>query len=97
MLDSFDLDAPPPGLTRPLRALWWLRKGDFAPGPEWDRAHDICQSGEGDRMLDLIHALAHWIEGDRPNSDYWYRRAGARPTGADIAAEWAHQLREARR
>ncbi|WP_299134040.1 hypothetical protein [uncultured Amaricoccus sp.] len=95
ILQSLDLDAPPPGLTRPLQALWWLRKGDLVPEEEWEHAHEICQSAEGTRVYDLIHALAHWIEGDQANSDYWYRRAGARPAGADIAAEWEHQARQA--
>lgn len=81
-------DAPPAELSPPLQALWWLRKGGLATGPAWDRAHAICQDREGTRDYDLVHALAHWIEGDRANSDYWYRRAGARPQGADVAAEW---------
>ena len=37
-----------------------------------------------------MHALAHWIEGDRDNSDYWYRRAGSRRSAEDIPGEWEY-------
>lgn len=86
---SLAAEAPPPGLPAPLEALWWLGKGGLKPGPEWERAHAICQAGEGERGPDLVHALAHWIEGDLGNADYWYRRAGARRPGGEVAAEWA--------
>jgi hypothetical protein len=35
----------------------------------------------------MVHALAHWIEGDAANADYWYRRVGGEraPT---LEAEW---------
>ena len=88
---SFDTPEPPASLSLPLQALWWLKKGDLATGPEWERAHAICQTAEGTPAYDRVHALAHWIEGDRPNSDYWYRRAGARREGADPAEEWERQ------
>ncbi|MFT3988982.1 hypothetical protein [Aestuariivirga sp.] len=80
-------DSLPTGLSPPLEALWWLRKGDFAVGPEWQKAHELAQGGEGDPAYDLVHALVHWIEGDQANAAYWYRRAGGRraPT---IAEEW---------
>ncbi len=92
MTDSFGAEAPPEDLSPPLQALWWLKKGRFATGPAWEEAHAICQSGEGTPAYDRVHALAHWIEGDRSNSDYWYRRAGVQRGGADPAAEWAHQV-----
>lgn len=85
--DSIEAAAPPAGLTPAREALWWLRKGGLRPGPEWERAHAICQAGEGDPARDRVHALAHWIEGDLGNADYWYRRAGSR-RGGDIGAEW---------
>jgi hypothetical protein len=91
LLESLGREAPPAGLSPALRALWWLKKGGLELGPAWDRAHDICQEAEG-TDCDRVHALAHWIEGDRGNSDYWYRRAGVRPGGADPEAEWAHQV-----
>ena len=87
MIGDVAAPQPPPGLTPAAQALWWLRKGRLAPGPEWERAHAICRDGEGTRDCDRVHALAHWIEGDLGNADYWYRRAGER-RGGDVAAEW---------
>lgn len=82
--------APPADMDPALKALWWLRKGNMLTGPEWERAHEICQASEGVKEFDWIHALAHWIEGDASNADYWYRRAGEVRGGADPAAEWDH-------
>ena len=76
------------GLTVPQQALWWLKAGEFRVGPEWVKAHALCQSGEGDRDHDLVHALCHWIEGDLGNRDYWYRRL-AWQRAETVAAEWA--------
>jgi hypothetical protein len=92
MAMSFDTPEPPATLSAPLQALWWLKKGGLATGPAWERAHAICQTAEGTPAYDRVHALAHWIEGDRGNSDYWYRRAGTGRVGADPAAEWSHQV-----
>jgi hypothetical protein len=94
LVASLGADAPPTGLARPLQALWWLKKGGLKSGAAWERAHEICQEAEGTPAFDRVHALAHWIEGDRGNSDYWYARAGARPGGADPEAEWEHQVAE---
>lgn len=58
-------------------------------GPQWDRAHGICQLAEGDFAHDLVHALCHWIEGDTGNRDYWYRRVGNGWTRAEtVEEEW---------
>jgi TPR repeat protein len=84
---SLDAIEPPASFSPPLQALWWLKKGGLKLGPEWERAHGICQADEGTRGSDLAHALAHWIEGDLSNADYWYRRAGE-TRGSDIASEW---------
>jgi hypothetical protein len=83
-----DAAAPPAGLTPPAAALWWLKRGGLRPGPEWERAHAICQTREGEPAHDLVHALAHLIEGDVANADYWYRRAGERRGSGGLAAEW---------
>ncbi len=86
-------ETPPAGLAPPFAALWWLDKGGLEMGPEWEKAHAIAQSKEGDRSHDLIHGLIHWIEGDHSNSDYWYRRAGAIDArAADKQAEWLRIL-----
>jgi hypothetical protein len=87
ILDSLDAAEPPAGLSTPLRGLWWLRKGGLGTGPEWERAHEICQAEAGTRGCDLVHALVHLIEGDTGNAAYWYRRAGSRRAGGP-ASEW---------
>jgi hypothetical protein len=81
-------EAPPASLSPPLAALWWLKKGGLVLGPAWERAHAICQTREGEPAHDLVHALAHWIEGDLGNADYWYRRAGDRRGAGGLDAEW---------
>ncbi|MCB9993963.1 MAG: hypothetical protein H6873_09940 [Hyphomicrobiaceae bacterium] len=88
--DTFDQSDPPSGISRPLQALWWLKKGKLKVGPEWEKAHLICQYEEGNPMVDVVHALAHWIEADMGNSDYWYRRAGTRRSRPSVSEEWEH-------
>lgn len=78
---------PSASLSRPQQALWWLKKGGLSLGPEWEKAHGLCQQDEGDCAHDLVHALAHWIEGDMSNAAYWYRRVGGN-RAATILAEW---------
>lgn len=84
---DMDTEAPDPSLSQPLQALWWLKKGGLKMGPEWTKAHMICQIDEGERDHDRVHALAHWIEGDLGNANWWYRRTGEERAG-DIPAEW---------
>lgn len=81
---------PPETMSEPLQALWWLAKGDWQLGAEWDRAHEICQRHEGSMEYDWVHALAHWIEGDSFNSGYWYRRSGQTRTSDNAREEWQH-------
>ena len=81
-------EAPDASLAPALQALWWLWKGGLKLGPEWERAHAICQSAEGTHAHDLVHALAHWIEGDEANARYWYRRVGRPDRAPNIASEW---------
>lgn len=78
----------PADLSPPQEALWWLKQGGFVLGPEWQRAHGLCQLDEGARDYDLVHALCHWIEGDLGNRDYWYRRLTPWARAATIEAEW---------
>ncbi len=90
IIESLSDDEPPNELSEPHKALWWLRKGGLRIGPEWERAHEICQGGEGHAGHDLVHALSHRIEGDATNAAYWYRRAGAvHDPELDIESEWA--------
>lgn len=92
--DSFDKSEPPRDMTKPLQALWWLKKGGLKVGPEWEQAHIICQAMEGVKAFDWVHALAHWIEADFGNADYWYRRAGERRAKPTVSEEWAHIVAE---
>jgi hypothetical protein len=66
---------------------------DLALAGEWDDAHDLVQRHEGDATASWVHAVLHRIEGDLPNSRYWYRRAG-RP--ADVDADPQAELRTIR-
>jgi hypothetical protein len=84
---NLESDTLPAGLSAPLQALWWLRKGKFAMGSEWQEAHELCQQDEGNYAHDAVHALAHWIEGDAGNAAYWYRRTGEK-RAESIEAEW---------
>lgn len=92
--DDWGLDAatPPSRYNAPQSALWWLAKGNWEMGAAWEKAHEICQSQEGEHAHDLVHGLAHWIEGDEWNSDYWYRRAGATRHSERAAIEGAHLM-----
>jgi hypothetical protein len=78
---SLASDAPPSGLTRPLRALWHAARG------EWDRAHGLVQEDEADPACAWVHAHLHRVEGDLGNARYWYRRAGRPEARSDHAAE----------
>lgn len=71
-----------------IAALDHLRAGSLKPGPEMEAAHEICQRYEGTAPFDWIHALVHRIEGDQPNADYWYRRAGRPRHPGSIEDEW---------
>ena len=45
-----------------------------AKAGEWEAAHTIAQSLEGNGHADWLHAILHKIEGDASNSRYWYGR-----------------------
>jgi hypothetical protein len=85
---DLSLDAPPPGQSVPLQALWWLAKGQFKIGTEWEKAHALCQQDEGNPQHDHAHALAHLIEGDQANAAYWYRRCKENLPKHDLPTEW---------
>ena len=71
-----------------LESLDFLKAGDFRPGIELDKAHQICQQHEGEPLFDWVHALVHRIEGDDANAGYWYRRAGKTRHSGSIGEEW---------
>lgn len=81
-------DEPSADLSPPQQALWWLRKGNLRKGPEWERAHMICQTAEGEKAHDWVHALCHLIEGDLHNAAYWFRRAEQSSGATDPMEVW---------
>jgi len=61
---------------------------DKAAAGDWQSAHAIAQSLEGDPHGDWLHAIVHKIEGDEANSRYWYRKTTQTyETYPDIKAE----------
>jgi hypothetical protein len=73
--------APHPGLSVPLAALWWDAKGD------WAKAHGLVDELETvDGMA--VHAYLHRKEGSASNADYWYQRAGRNFHRPTFDAEW---------
>jgi hypothetical protein len=79
---STEAAEPPPGLSLPLRTLWWEAKGD------WKRAHECAQE---DRTPEgsIVHAYLHRVEGDLANAGHWYSRAGRPAATGPLADEWA--------
>jgi hypothetical protein len=66
-----------------------IRAVELAETDDWNGAHRVVQARE-DPTACWLHALLHKIEGDEPNSRYWYARAGrAYEDYADPAAELA--------
>lgn len=51
-----------------------IRAVGLAIAGDWEAAHGLAQSHEGDPAADWLHAVLHKIEGDADNSRYWYRR-----------------------
>lgn len=78
-------EAEPHGLSPALRALWHDRRGD------WEEAHRIVmdESGEAEAW---VHAYLHRREGDLPNADYWYRRAGKATARGPLEEEWTSMV-----
>jgi hypothetical protein len=74
-LDQFEASLsqsqPPAGLHPVVQGLWYDAKDD------WEQAHNIAQSREGEQPYDRLHAYLHRKEGDKFNANYWYRRAKA--------------------
>lgn len=78
---SLDSDEPPPRLGVALDGLWWARRG------RWDVAHELVQDDTGTDAA-WVHAWLHRDEGDLPNADYWYRRAGQERPEYAVRDEW---------
>ena len=73
-------ESPPKGLSEPLQAMWYARKGD------WETAHNIAQSISSE-LGSWIHAYLHRVEGDLSNAGYWYKRAGKQQFQGSTKAE----------
>jgi hypothetical protein len=80
--ESLEENTPPAGLSAPLQVLW------FDANDDWQHAHDIVQSREGEPAFDILHAYLHRKEGDQPNADYWYRRARQPMFDGSLYDEW---------
>jgi hypothetical protein len=75
--------AQPPATVSPLlRALWHDANG------QWEEAHNIAQSREGEAGHDRLHAYLHRKEGDDWNAGYWYHRAKAPVFTGSLDDEW---------
>ena len=79
---------PPTGMHPILLALW------YDANNQWEQAHDIAQSREGELPYDRLHAYLHRKEGDRFNANYWYRRARTSFFEGTLADEWDALVRE---
>lgn len=73
---------PLENLRPALRALWLDAIGD------WNGAHRLAQTSEGEQTCDWVHAYLHRKEGDTANAGYWYRRAGRPMSTKTSSAEW---------
>lgn len=80
--DSVNQDAPPPGLTVPLQALWLAAKDD------WHGSHHALQDQPDGNGSAWVHAYLHRVEGDLANAQYWYKRAQKPATQISLDAEW---------
>ncbi len=80
--ESLEEDTPPVGLSPLLQALWFEANGD------WEHAHDVAQSQEGNPLFDALHAYLHRKEGDLANAQYWYRQTGQPVFDGSLYDEW---------
>ncbi|WP_186735506.1 hypothetical protein [Spirosoma utsteinense] len=85
---SLDQPQPPAGIHPVLTALWHDARG------EWEQAHNVAQSREGDQPYDRLHAYLHRKEGDRFNANYWYKRAKTSFFDGSLAEEWETLVRQ---
>ena len=53
-----------------------IAAAEAAVAGDWDGAHAIVQTHEGDATACWLHACLHKLEPDESNSRYWYRRSG---------------------
>ena len=80
--ESLSQPQPPAAMHPVLQGLW------YDANSNWEQAHNIAQSREGDPRYDRLHAYLHRKEGDRFNANYWYRRAGTAFFDGSLEDEW---------
>lgn len=85
---SLSQPQPPVSIHPVLQALWHDANG------QWEQAHDIAQSREGEPAYDRLHAYLHRKEGDEFNAGYWYRRARTTFFTGTLSDEWAALVQE---
>ena len=83
---TLEQDAPSEELSAALQALWHQAKGD------WAAAHKLSQSVRSEDGA-WVHAYLHRVEGDIPNADYWYKRAGKLRSTLSLEKEWSEIAR----
>ncbi len=71
----------PPDVSVYLKSLWYDAKGN------WKQAHELIQEVPGKNSA-WIHAYLHRKEGDTPNADYWYGKAGRKRPPLSLNEEW---------
>lgn len=69
------------GLRPQLTSLWYDGKGD------WSQAHNQVDHLT-DKESAWVHAYLHRKEGDIPNADYWYSKAGQTRPKVSLQQEW---------
>ena len=79
--DSITDEAPDPGLSAPLSALWWDAKGD------WTRAHNLVDDLTTKSGM-AVHAYLHRRDGAGSNAEYWYARSGTDHRRESLVDEW---------
>tara|TARA_R110002072_G_scaffold24806_10_gene83872 strand:- start:1662 stop:1979 length:318 start_codon:yes stop_codon:yes gene_type:complete len=71
------------------------RADKYVCGGASERASEVAQAHECERLFDAIHALVHRIEGGMSNAIYWDRRTGTGFARSYPYEEWALLAEEA--
>ena len=82
---SFEGKEPPVCLSLELKAMW------YAAVDEWHKAHELIQY-EASKECALVHAYLHRVEGDKMNSEYWYKKADFERPDISLEDEYHHIL-----
>ena len=69
-----------------LEALNLVKTGN------WNDAHQIAQSQEGEPDYDRLHAFLHRMEGDQWNAAYWYQRCNTKVPKISLEEELKYLL-----